>query len=242
MIPFFRNIRKKMADDNKPLKYIRYAIGEIVLVVIGILIALSINNWNEHGKALRLEFVALTELKKNIEADIIKMDSTSEKINQRIKSTKIILKSISNSQKFHDSLSTHFGWALVYDRLPFHTGAYESLKSSGNHLINDDALRFEISNYYDYSIKDMENGFQEIRDDFYNYMLAYLRQEFKYFTYSGPLAIPRDFELLTQNKSFSLSLGIFLDVQIMNEDTLQKTLKASAKLLEQINMRIDKIN
>jgi hypothetical protein len=46
MIPFFRKIRKKMADDNKPMKYARYAIGEIALVVIGILIALQINNWN----------------------------------------------------------------------------------------------------------------------------------------------------------------------------------------------------
>ncbi len=55
MIPFFRKIRKKMADDNKPLKYMRYAIGEIVLVVIGILIALSINNWNENRKAIIIE-------------------------------------------------------------------------------------------------------------------------------------------------------------------------------------------
>jgi hypothetical protein len=47
MIPFFRKIRKKMADDNKPLKYMRYAVGEIVLVVIGILIALQINTWNQ---------------------------------------------------------------------------------------------------------------------------------------------------------------------------------------------------
>lgn len=36
MIPFFRKIRKKMADDNKPLKYVRYAIGEVILLVIGI--------------------------------------------------------------------------------------------------------------------------------------------------------------------------------------------------------------
>ena len=56
MIPFFRKIRNppageagKMADDNKPLKYIRYAIGEIVLVVIGILIALAINNWKKEN-------------------------------------------------------------------------------------------------------------------------------------------------------------------------------------------------
>lgn len=47
MLLFFRRIRKKLADDNQALKYSRYAIGEIVLVVIGILIALYINNWNE---------------------------------------------------------------------------------------------------------------------------------------------------------------------------------------------------
>ncbi len=40
-----------MADDNKPLKYMRYAIGEIVLVVVGILIALQINTWNEKSKS-----------------------------------------------------------------------------------------------------------------------------------------------------------------------------------------------
>jgi len=50
MINFFRKKRKSLADDNKALKYTRYAIGEIVLVVIGILIALQINTWNEHRK------------------------------------------------------------------------------------------------------------------------------------------------------------------------------------------------
>ena len=64
MIPFFRKIRKKMADDNKPLKYLRYAIGEIVLVVIGILIALQINNWNTQQieiKNLRGDLIYLIE-------------------------------------------------------------------------------------------------------------------------------------------------------------------------------------
>ena len=50
MIPIYRKIRKKMADDNKPAKYLRYAIGEIILVVIGILIALNLNNHSEQQK------------------------------------------------------------------------------------------------------------------------------------------------------------------------------------------------
>ncbi len=58
MINFSRKTRKKLADDNKPLKYARYAIGEIVLVVIGILIALQINNWNEQLKQINLDTLA----------------------------------------------------------------------------------------------------------------------------------------------------------------------------------------
>ena len=77
MIPFFRKIRKKMADDNRPLQYARYAIGEIVLVVVGILIALQINTWNEERKNKSLEYLILTELKKNIDFDLKEIASLS---------------------------------------------------------------------------------------------------------------------------------------------------------------------
>ena len=50
MIKLFRNIRKKLLEQGKTANYLKYAIGEIILVVIGILIALSINNWNENRK------------------------------------------------------------------------------------------------------------------------------------------------------------------------------------------------
>ena len=51
MIKFFRSIRKTLLSEGKKSKYFKYAIGEIVLVVIGILIALQINNWNENRKS-----------------------------------------------------------------------------------------------------------------------------------------------------------------------------------------------
>src|SRR5210317_996611 len=69
MIKFFRKIRKTLADDNKPLKYLRYAIGEIVLVVIGILIALQINNWNEQRKDRIIEKQILDEMLISLKSD-----------------------------------------------------------------------------------------------------------------------------------------------------------------------------
>ena len=131
---------------------------------------------------------------------------------------------------------------MVYDGMQFHTGAYESLKSSGSQLINDEALRFDISNYYDYSVNSMKNSFREIRDDFYNYMLGFLRKEFAFFINSVPTAQPRDFEALKENETFSLSLGVFLDVQIQSEKNLQRTLKASQDLLDKIDARLGMID
>lgn len=69
MINFFRKIRKKLADDNQFLKYSRYAVGEIVLVVIGILIALQINNWNVNN-ARDVEFkISLDQLYTSLKYD-----------------------------------------------------------------------------------------------------------------------------------------------------------------------------
>ncbi len=50
MLNFFRKIRRKLSNENKFIQYSRYAIGEILLVMIGILLALQVNNWNESRK------------------------------------------------------------------------------------------------------------------------------------------------------------------------------------------------
>jgi len=66
MIKFFRKIRQKTLTENKFGKYLTYAIGEIILVVIVILIALQINNWNENRKNSNEEIAILQSLDKNL--------------------------------------------------------------------------------------------------------------------------------------------------------------------------------
>ena len=69
MIKFFRKIRYNLMEQNKTGKYLKYAIGEIVLVVIGILIALQFNTWNEQRKIKIEERILLTAVLKNLELD-----------------------------------------------------------------------------------------------------------------------------------------------------------------------------
>lgn len=75
MIKFFRHIRKNLLMENKTSKYLKYAIGEIILVVIGILIALQINNWNEHRKTRLTEATKLNKLLEDLKLDSIAFDS-----------------------------------------------------------------------------------------------------------------------------------------------------------------------
>jgi len=70
MMKLFRNIRFKLATENKAFGYMRYAIGEIVLVVIGILIALQVNNWNEHQKQKKQETIYLQNLSIDLKKQI----------------------------------------------------------------------------------------------------------------------------------------------------------------------------
>ena len=80
MIKFFRHIRKSLLMKNKTSQYFKYAIGEIVLVVIGILIALQINNWNENRKAVENERILLQKLK---EENSLNLNSLSEYVEYR---------------------------------------------------------------------------------------------------------------------------------------------------------------
>jgi len=80
MIKFFRKIRYNLMEQNKTGKYFKYAIGEILLVVIGILIALQINNWNENRKDRVQEIATLNKFLQDLKADSIYYQSNLKTI------------------------------------------------------------------------------------------------------------------------------------------------------------------
>jgi len=152
MIPFFRKIRKKMADDNKPIQYMRYAIGEIVLVVIGILIALSINNWNEERKEGLIEQNYLRRLLVDLESDYKTLTFSKGLSNDRINQIKILTDVITNPSLSNDK-STQIIESIEKvtwrSYLPLSKIVYNELLNSGKmSLIQSEKLRNLLSNYY----------------------------------------------------------------------------------------------
>ena len=149
MIKFFRKIRQKMLTENKFSKYLIYAIGEIVLVVIGILIALQINNWNEKSKLKNEEIKLLKEMRSALISDKEDIISNISEHSSAAKSCSILINHISKKLPYNDSLDFHFANALNTTRFNHTSSPYETLKTKGPDLIENDILRIMLGEYYD---------------------------------------------------------------------------------------------
>ena len=118
MIKFFRKIRQNLLSENKFNKYLIYAIGEIFLVVIGILIALQINNWNENRKVNALAKKYISDIK----TDLINDTLTYKAVLDRLEITREKNKTLLNSSitknisldSLHSLISTSFHSIRIY--------------------------------------------------------------------------------------------------------------------------------
>ena len=236
MIKFFRHIRKSLIEENKMGKYFKYAIGEIILVVIGILIALQINNWNEQKKIVEKEKQALTEIVSDLNAIIIRLEEMKFKekysISNNINSLNIIINHLERKKPYQDSLKTHFFKCFTYPNPLFKTSGYETLSSMGMDVILDNKLRSEIGLFFTKSTATVDGQYRELRDDFYNYMLTFLKTEF---TYKNDTELfPENYQNLKNNVEFLQSLRIYVRVYnsyLRATNTALKDTKALKKLI-----------
>ena len=151
MIKLFRNIRRKLAVEGKTSAYLRYAVGEIVLVVIGILIALNINNWNSNRIKKQKENVYLTNIKRDLKEQLktIEIQIDYETYINNVATP--IMTYYKENQSFKvDSVFTR-SIGILTGRTTFikNSPTYTELISSGNiDIIGNDNLKDDIISYY----------------------------------------------------------------------------------------------
>jgi len=137
--------------DNKTGKYFKYAIGEIILVVVGILIALQINNWNEKRIQLNQGQVLLLELVEEIKEDIKTCNWAIKNLEKSIEEQESIFKVKDLSSIPLDSLSNFFSDANVDIKIDANT--HEKVKNLGlTNISSNIGLDNEINEYFDISV------------------------------------------------------------------------------------------
>jgi len=202
MIKFFRHIRQNLIMENKTTKYLKYAIGEIVLVVIGILIALQINNWNEWRKDRIIEKSILLELENNLERNIALIDIATAEMNEINKSTGTMIEIIAERKPYNDTLKYHFS---QFNRsgsylLKFNTNGYESLKNIGFEILTSKVLKNEILSLFEISYPSYVQETEVVNATWGSNPMW--MQDYFYIGPSDPGLIPLDYGSLIEDKKF----------------------------------------
>lgn len=143
MLHLLRKIRRNALVNKNLTGYFWYAIGEIALVVLGILIALQINNWNEDRKNKTQERQILTELLQDISKDKADLNSQLKRYDQIISQVDYYLSS-SDENRLKSQLNDLFG-GISFN---LNTATFETLKGIGLHTLKNSELRRTISHYY----------------------------------------------------------------------------------------------
>ena len=166
MITFFRKIRRRLAAENQFFKYTRYAIGEIVLVVIGILIALYINNWNEDKRDARFERKMLLEVKKTMEQDLIELEFYNNRNASKKSGIQALLKITATGQQVPDStLLKLYNRMIMGFNIVSNRGAYETIKTIGLDKISNYLVKTFLAVIYDGELPRIARSFEKFGDN-----------------------------------------------------------------------------
>ena len=240
MIKFFRNIRKKLASENKAAAYSRYAIGEIVLVVIGILIAVQISNWNEKRKDSYKETAILTDIHEEFIKNKLQLDSVVKTHEDAFINCRKIIQLFPITSKPQppvlDSLSYYLFWS--YGGVTFNPSqsSIDALTSTSSFdIISNQNLRTLLISWNDL-VKDYQEEERYSREYVSDQYDPYMS---KHFDWNFNFNDPRNHFDMLQTLEFEFKIKNRYDLldQILNTSgelqKLQESLEEIIKLSKQ---------
>lgn len=256
MFRFFRQIRQKLLTENPPgpgrrtgkfSRYLLYALGEIALIVIGILIAFYLDNINAEKQSSAVETELLNELKSNLVSNIKILQRTLTTETEYLSYNEMILDYLDNQKPYDEELDRAFGvyfWTVSTNPV---TGGYEFLKSKGIDLITNDSLRNRISFIFEneFSILKNENEIwsNNLQQNIsYPYHVKHFR---RYYSRTAgntetELAKPFDYIGLLEDDEFKSINTEIISNRKWNINSLEKLIGEIQGLIAQIDAELKK--
>jgi hypothetical protein len=213
MIKFFRRIRQQLLTENKFSKYLIYAIGEILLVVIGILIALNINNNNEIKKQRAQELHYLKNIKSDLKMNITHLDEYITTRETAINSANTIIKHY-EGEPIEDLDAFSFHTINIYTWRKFFqiNNTFQELTNSGNlALISNDSIKSILLN--------METLYKVMKDQ-----EAHFRYDAELLLYA-PSYNMMDMNSIVQNYTYKVTNGTMGEDRDLSQQEFDNMLK-----------------
>ena len=225
MINLFRKIRQDLLSENKLSIYLVYAIGEVVLVVFGILIAFQIDNWNDNRNLRSLENILLIDIRDNLIASRTNLASTISYNRTTLYNYEKILSHIKEDLPYSNSLDSAFSYIGYWSEPNFTYTAYETIKSKGMDIIQNDSLKISITEIYEQYFPFLIGELKGEWELHQSLVLPFIVHNIRYI--NADVARPNNFNDLKTNDEFQNLMGLKMTTR---KYTIQFTQRAQERV------------
>ena len=207
--------------------------------MVGILLAIQVNNWNENRKLVQVELTILKEIKNDLLFSFAELDTINRYNQNYVNDYKLIKAFIDEDRTYDSTLDFAFASLDIWEDPYLPIMAYETLKSKGIDLIKNDSLKRNIVSVYDFYIHGRVKGSKEWEWSFsqnttQKFMVANIRRDI-----NENLARPNDFEKLKKDEEFRNFLNILILIRQDNIEVNNEAKEAINNLIKQIETEVD---
>ena len=232
MFRLFRNLRNSVLKNGKMRSYFFYAFGEILLVVIGILLALQIDNWNEDRKNRLAEREILQTLYNNLGQDSLDIREALENNRKAIRSIDRLFGDRAYLQ-YPDSTGPWLAAIMSFERIQPRSSGFEVLKSRGLDLIENKQLRLDLATYYDETLTHILQSLGDIEWSFKREIIPDIQRVVSGFHFKKKVTL-KDPETYLSNTSTVAYYQLFRDNREGTLEPLERGLKQIGGLRSEI--------
>jgi len=220
MIKFFRSIRRKLFSEGRISKYLVYAIGEIILVMIGILLALQVNSWHNGRLEIKKEQALLKNLEVDFNNNIENLNMVIENFEEAYNASVVLLNILKSNEQINNDeidglIDDIINKTMSYDLI---SGSINEIFNTGSlHLIGDPTLRKQISNW-SYFFSDTEDDIIIYRNYLFDFFIPSLTSKVRLRNLSLPDLFEKDLGLqLISNSDFEPDYQKLRNLKFENE-------------------------
>lgn len=230
MIKFFRKIRYTLMETGKTAKYLKYALGEIVLVMIGILLALQVNNWNQERILSKQTDELLTNMLTDLKTDIARFSVDEGRMEESIAGGKFILQTKNFDSITADSLFHLLPNNILFYRISNQT--YERFKTINVTTIGDsDSLFNSITTYYTFNSDFLETIANWDSKESLDMLNFYVVDD----TFEAPMYLSDEFIPYAENETVRKNALIKLISGIKSRNYMRQAITRKSTVLAYLN-------